>query len=52
MTPAIVVADFNNDGRIDILSKPWGTLPWNALGGKMHVDFLKNVGPMPNRRDK
>jgi hypothetical protein len=48
----LVAGDVDGDGRIDILSKPWGTLPWNALGGKMHVDLLKNLGPMPNRRDK
>jgi hypothetical protein len=37
------VGDVDGDGRIDIVSKPWGCLPWNGLGGKMHVDFLENV---------
>jgi hypothetical protein len=36
-------ADIDGDGRIDLLSKPWGTRPWNGVEGKMHVDFLRNV---------
>jgi len=34
--------DVDGDGDIDIVSKAWGCLPWNALDGKMHVDFLEN----------
>jgi hypothetical protein len=34
--------DVDRDGDVDIVSKAWGCLPWNALGGKMHVDFLEN----------
>jgi FG-GAP-like repeat len=37
------VGDVDGDGRIDIVSKPWGCLGWNGLEGKMHVDFLRNV---------
>jgi hypothetical protein len=37
------VGDVDRDGDIDICSKPWGTRPWNGLGGKMHVDFLENL---------
>jgi hypothetical protein len=37
------VGDVDRDGDIDICSKPWGTRPWNANGGKMHVDFLENL---------
>jgi hypothetical protein len=35
--------DVDGDGDIDIVSKAWGCLPWNGLGGKMHVDFLENL---------
>jgi hypothetical protein len=35
--------DVDGDGDIDIVSKAWGCLPWNALDGKMHVDFLENL---------
>jgi hypothetical protein len=38
----LVVGDVNGDGLPDILSKPWGTRPWNGAGGKMHVDYLEN----------
>jgi hypothetical protein len=37
------VGDVDGDGHIDIVSKAWGCLPWNGLGGKMHVDFLENL---------
>jgi hypothetical protein len=37
------VGDVDGDGDIDICSKAWGTRPWNALGGNMHVDFLENL---------
>jgi hypothetical protein len=35
--------DVEGDGDIDICSKPWGTRPWNGVGGKLHVDFLENL---------
>ena len=37
------VGDVDGDGKIDICSKPWGPRAWNGNGGRMHVDFLKNV---------
>jgi hypothetical protein len=37
------VGDVDGDGDIDVCSKPWGVLPWNGAGGKMHVDFLENL---------
>lgn len=39
--------DICGTGRIDIVSKIWGPQPWNAAGGKMHADFLENLGPRP-----
>ena len=33
----------DGDGDIDICSKPWGVLPWNGAGGRMHVDYLENL---------
>jgi hypothetical protein len=38
-----VVGDVDGDGDIDICSKAWGPLPWNANGGKMHADYLENL---------
>ncbi|MEK7678037.1 MAG: VCBS repeat-containing protein [Verrucomicrobiota bacterium] len=35
--------DVDGDGDIDICSKAWGPRPWNANGGRMHVDFLENL---------
>jgi hypothetical protein len=35
--------DVDGDGDLDICSKPWGPLPWNANQGKMHADFLENL---------
>lgn len=37
------VGDVDGDGDVDIVSKPWGPLPWNGAGGSMHVDFLENL---------
>jgi hypothetical protein len=37
------VGDVDGDGDFDLCSKPWGAAPWNAAGGKMHVDFLENL---------
>jgi hypothetical protein len=36
------VGDVDGDGDLDICSKAWGPRPWNANGGKMHVDYLEN----------
>ena len=44
------VGDVDNDGAIDIVSKPWGPRPWNGNGGRMHVDFLKNLRKSPAKR--
>jgi hypothetical protein len=33
----------DGDGDVDLVSKAWGCLPWNGLGGKMHVDLLENL---------
>jgi hypothetical protein len=38
-----VCADFDGDGQIDIIAKPWTAHPENALGGKMHVDWLRSL---------
>jgi hypothetical protein len=46
------VGDLDGDGRLDIFSKPWSPAGWNGCGGKMHVDFLKNVGPFPAGKGK
>ncbi len=37
----IQVGDVDGDGRLEICSKPWGVQPWNAAGGRMHVDYLR-----------
>jgi hypothetical protein len=37
------VGDVDNDGDIDICSKPWGPLKWNGDDGQLHVDFLENL---------
>ncbi len=42
--------DVDGDGDIDVCSKPWGVLPWNGNGGRMHVDFLENLLKSPARR--
>ena len=41
--------DVDGDGKIDLVSKPWSVQSWNGAGGKMHVDFLRNVTPAPER---
>ncbi len=41
------VGDVDVDGDVDIVSKAWGCLPWNGIGGKMHVDFLENLRHSP-----
>jgi VCBS repeat protein len=35
--------DVDGDGDVDVCSKPWGSRPWNGVGGKLHVDFLENL---------
>ena len=37
------VGDVDDDGDLDICSKPWGVRPWNGNQGRMHVDFLENL---------
>ena len=37
------VGDVDGDGDLDICSKPWTPMPGNAVGGKMHVDYLENL---------
>jgi hypothetical protein len=39
---AIDVLSLVQISDIDTISKAWGCLRWNGLGGKMHVDFLEN----------
>ncbi|OHD73232.1 MAG: hypothetical protein A2177_16305 [Spirochaetes bacterium RBG_13_68_11] len=38
------VADMNGDGRLDICSKVWMPEKDNANRGRMHVDYLENLG--------
>jgi len=47
------VGDVDADGDIDIVSKPWGALQWNGVGGRIHVDFLENLlrAPKPSKPD-
>jgi len=40
-----VVGDITGHGRLDIIGKPWIASGRNALGGKMFVVFLENLGP-------
>ncbi len=41
---AAVVGDLTGNDLPDILAKPWSPRPDNALGGKMHIVFLENIG--------
>ena len=41
---AAVVGDLGGSGRKDILAKPWNPRPDNAVGGKMHIVYLENLG--------
>jgi hypothetical protein len=38
-----VVADFDGDGALDIVSKLWRPRKDNANGGKNHADPLENL---------
>jgi len=42
---AAVVGDVTGNGLPDVIAKPWIPRPDNALGGKMFVVFLENLGP-------
>ncbi|HEY0944667.1 MAG TPA: VCBS repeat-containing protein [Opitutaceae bacterium] len=35
--------DVDGDGDIDLVSKPWASLPWNSAKGRMHLEFLENL---------
>lgn len=39
-----VVGDVTGNGALDIIAKPWQPHPENALGGKMFILFLENLG--------
>jgi len=41
---AAVVGDVTGNGLLDVIAKPWIPRPDNALGGKMFVVFLENLG--------
>jgi hypothetical protein len=41
---AAVVGDVTGNGRPDIIAKPWNPRKDNALGGKMFILFLENLG--------
>ncbi len=41
---AAVVGDVTGNGLPDIIAKPWNPRPDNALGGKIFVIFLENLG--------
>jgi len=45
-THCAVVADFDGDGRPDIVGKVWRANALNGAGGRNHVDFLRNVTPL------
>lgn len=36
-------ADFDGDGKPDLISKPWSARPDNGAAGKFHVDYLRNT---------
>ena len=39
-----VVGDVTWNGALDIIAKPWQPHPDNALGGRMFILFLENLG--------
>ena len=41
---AAVVGDVTGNGLPDVIAKPWRQQARNAVGGKMYVVFLENVG--------
>jgi hypothetical protein len=43
-THSAVAADFDGDGRVDLVGKVWRANPENGAGGRNHVDFLRNLG--------
>jgi len=43
-THCAVAADFDGDGRIDLVGKVWRANKVNGNSGRNHVDFLHNVG--------
>jgi len=42
---AAVIGDITGNGLPDIIAKPWNPRADNALGGKIFVIFLENLGP-------
>lgn len=38
-----VCGDFDGDGIAEIIAKPWTAHPQNAVGGKMHVTWLRRA---------
>jgi len=46
---AAVLGDVTGNGLPDIIAKPWKPRPDNALGGKMHILLLENLGLAPGR---
>jgi len=42
-THCAAVADFDGDGRQDIVGKVWRANEVNGNGGRNHADFLRNL---------